>query len=308
MKEQKMPRKTSPTNKVRAFTLIELLVVIAIIAIVAAILFPVFAQARENARRSVCLSNSRQQGLALMMYVQDYDETFPSFWGSFGLATYITGTLDPGDFWGLEQPYAKSVDLYFCPDRIETGCFFLYPEPLLSMRCIGYGFNWGPVSSFGPDTEGGGLLTTASLYGTGSQAGAVFPGKRLAAVVTPAETFAQGDSGDTPWYSVTSLFELATYAGSTNSGMRHGGRFNMTYCDGHSKSMQWRGGNTNGAGFYCSSGDPTTCKIAVPKNQSDWSKWCVDPKAMLNTDVGTLECDQIVPYVLQNGNVTWFSD
>ena len=60
------------------FTLIELLVVIAIIAILAAILFPVFAQAREKARQSACLSNTRQIGTALSMYIQDYDEMTPS--------------------------------------------------------------------------------------------------------------------------------------------------------------------------------------------------------------------------------------
>jgi prepilin-type N-terminal cleavage/methylation domain-containing protein len=62
------------------FTLIELLVVIAIIAILAAILFPVFAQAREKARQSGCLSNLKQIGTALMMYTQDYDEAFPCTW------------------------------------------------------------------------------------------------------------------------------------------------------------------------------------------------------------------------------------
>ena len=65
------------SGKRAAFTLIELLVVIAIIAILAAILFPVFAQAREKARQSSCLSNEKQIGLAIMQYVQDFDETFP---------------------------------------------------------------------------------------------------------------------------------------------------------------------------------------------------------------------------------------
>ena len=64
----------------KAFTLIELLVVIAIIAILAAILFPVFAQAREKARQASCTSNVRQMALAALMYAQDYDETYPGMW------------------------------------------------------------------------------------------------------------------------------------------------------------------------------------------------------------------------------------
>ena len=69
--------RSSKRDSIRAFTLIELLVVIAIIAILAAILFPVFAQAREKARSISCLSNNRQIGIALFMYVQDNDEKYP---------------------------------------------------------------------------------------------------------------------------------------------------------------------------------------------------------------------------------------
>ncbi len=83
------------------FTLIELLVVIAIIAILAAILFPVFAQAREKARSTSCLSNMKQQGLALMMYAQDYDETLP--W-----AAYNPDGQPLTMWYDLAEPYVKS--------------------------------------------------------------------------------------------------------------------------------------------------------------------------------------------------------
>jgi prepilin-type N-terminal cleavage/methylation domain-containing protein/prepilin-type processing-associated H-X9-DG protein len=90
-----------------AFTLIELLVVIAIIAILAAILFPVFARARENARRASCMSNLKQMGIGMMMYVQDYDETFPSRYSvNNGVTEY---------WWMLLQPYTKSKQLFRCP-------------------------------------------------------------------------------------------------------------------------------------------------------------------------------------------------
>ncbi|MES2465045.1 MAG: DUF1559 domain-containing protein [Armatimonadota bacterium] len=88
-----------------AFTLIELLVVIAIIAILAAILFPVFAQAREKARQSSCSSNLKQIGLAIMQYTQDHDEMYPP-------AAYDSFQ---GGWPGMISPYCKSIDIFRCP-------------------------------------------------------------------------------------------------------------------------------------------------------------------------------------------------
>src|SRR5437773_130435 len=93
----------------RGFTLIELLVVIAIIAILAAILFPVFAQAREKARQSVCLSNCKQMGLGIMLYMQDYDDAYP-----------IGGrdsVQKPDRWYEFIAPYTKNKGVYVCPSR-----------------------------------------------------------------------------------------------------------------------------------------------------------------------------------------------
>lgn len=102
-----------PASKTHAgFTLIELLVVIAIIAILAAILFPVFAQAREKARAISCLSNVKQQSLALLMYSQDYDETFAL--NDMESATDVT--VYDRSWVHYVQPYMKNLGINLCPD------------------------------------------------------------------------------------------------------------------------------------------------------------------------------------------------
>ena len=126
----------------RGFTLIELLVAIAIIAILAAILFPVFARARENARRASCMSNLKQIGLGFMQYTQDYDEKWPlvySYWNSTTLV-----------WWEDEvQPYIKSYQLFVCPSQdtpLSYGTYRPagYPNPLVTSYAanetvLGYG-------------------------------------------------------------------------------------------------------------------------------------------------------------------------
>jgi prepilin-type N-terminal cleavage/methylation domain-containing protein/prepilin-type processing-associated H-X9-DG protein len=122
----------------RGFTLIELLVVIAIIAILAAILFPVFAKAREKARSASCESNLKQISLAVLMYAQDYDEKFPRDW-------FVQCVTGPRPNWkDVIEPYIKNFQIFACPStdfgaetcRVEHGRG-------LGVIVAGYGCNCG---------------------------------------------------------------------------------------------------------------------------------------------------------------------
>ena len=136
-----------------AFTLIELLVVIAIIAILAAILFPVFAQAKAAAKKTVCLSDAKQEALAADMYANDYDDTFPyNAPGQIGITyygePYINGAMDPAAETNWVRgvyPYIKNFGLYLCPNAQDLdgndgwGCFEINGKP--TTFCSSAAFN-----------------------------------------------------------------------------------------------------------------------------------------------------------------------
>jgi prepilin-type N-terminal cleavage/methylation domain-containing protein len=131
----------------RGFTLIELLVVIAIIAILAAILFPVFAQARESARQTTCLSNQKQIGLSVAMYTQDYDSTFPAqstdnLWivaAGGKVTTYVDELL----------PYEKNQNIWICPSDLSNPSNDPHGKPTPKPPAVGYHMNGNLITKTG---------------------------------------------------------------------------------------------------------------------------------------------------------------
>lgn len=241
-----------PSRK-SGFTLIELLVVIAIIAILAAILFPVFALAREKARQTASLSNLKQLGLAFQMYAQDYDEVLPPA-ASAGMA----GTTTPDNFgafrwpW-LTLPYVKSMALYRSPsDAIDLAGTFC-GGGCRDLQNPSYGYLWGLFPSYGynwwylaPDTripQGQNPATASTTYSRAVS---------LAALGSPSETVELADSIWAPRAEPTNLgmgyfilYPPFTWMGAppltmTSYGYvwpRHTNHANTTFVDGHVKAL-----------------------------------------------------------------------
>ena len=202
----------------KAFTLIELLVVIAIIAILAAILFPVFAKAREKARMSSCLSNTKQIGLAILQYCNDYDETYP--------LGRQAGSTNP---WSMTvQPYMKSTQVFACPSDTSN------TRPTKrSYACNGSQNN---------SLTGGGLM--------GDQYA-----QSLAAVNNPASTivvteswrnYLVTDGGGSIWHNgdhtlVNNVQVAQLSVLQSNGATYHMGdnRIMFAFCDGHSKALRY---------------------------------------------------------------------
>jgi prepilin-type N-terminal cleavage/methylation domain-containing protein/prepilin-type processing-associated H-X9-DG protein len=190
----------------RAFTLIEILVVVAILAILAAILFPVFAQAREKARQASCLSNTKQIGLAALLYAQDFDETLPP-WRVSNLLYWVGGRPAPSGpldkTRGLIWPYIKSGSLHRCPSYV------------------------------------GGQHLGGTGYGLNAHVSQV----PLARLEKPAEVLLFTDAGipnfPTPGQTGETIVVRAPYlwVPSPEIDFRHQGAANLVWGDGHAKTV-----------------------------------------------------------------------
>ena len=207
----------------KAFTLIELLVVIAIIAILAAILFPVFARARENARRASCLSNMKQMGLGIIQYTQDYDEKYPARYFGNG-----NGEAFEFNSWRrVTFPYVKSTQIYSCPSNTNNNV----PAYDSRVNPMPVGAPIFPVSYSingldRPDllsTVGNGYGKTPARRENGGDAAPL----SLSAVGDTAGTILVGESDNI--YS-----ELVPWAGFRG----HLGTCNFMFADGHAKAIK----------------------------------------------------------------------
>jgi prepilin-type N-terminal cleavage/methylation domain-containing protein/prepilin-type processing-associated H-X9-DG protein len=217
----------------RAFTLIELLVVIAIIAILAAILFPVFARAKEAAKASACLSNVKQMGLGVMLYIGDYDDTYPitAYLGSENGATPCIMTS-----FQEVQPYQKNAQLVVCPSDSEVLNF--------EVAAVGMGVPAG-LCDAQPDVSKMSYQPNITLIDWGA----------YNYLVNPTPPYATGltvhNASDVGFPADTAVFADATIAvagyGTANyvtyqipTQPRHTQRSNVVWADGHAKSVPAR--------------------------------------------------------------------
>jgi prepilin-type N-terminal cleavage/methylation domain-containing protein/prepilin-type processing-associated H-X9-DG protein len=255
-------------RRLNGFTLIELLVVIAIIAILAAILFPVFAQAREKARQTTCASNLKQMGLALLQYSEDNDEVFPTV----GANNSSSGNAYWAIGWqGLLMPYCKSTEMFVCPSHQETlysydGTIPAYegnPQsgdglaPVTADGSEDYVVNsWAKDGAWDAAGKGDGAFAQWSYPPNNNH-----PGVGLAQMTAPASTIAiletntytdMVDMGTCPtfdwsgWqeddFQINRTSNEAAYGGGGNGSecgpwAGHTSHGNYLFCDGHVKAL-----------------------------------------------------------------------
>jgi prepilin-type N-terminal cleavage/methylation domain-containing protein/prepilin-type processing-associated H-X9-DG protein len=223
----------------KGFTLIEILVVITIISLLAAILFPVFARAREKARQASCMSNLKQIGVAAAMYAQDYDEMYlPATPGGCDFGSNRTSCFT---WQNLAFPYVKNTQLFMCPSGPSPSKidYNPWPYPGASVAYSSYTYNaittsvWpsGYSSLYTGFYKANGPLSLAAVQSPATKifildaaGGATYSEPRVADYRSQSDSF----SGATP----------STYEGGstyTRVSARHSGGFNALYADGHVK-------------------------------------------------------------------------
>jgi prepilin-type N-terminal cleavage/methylation domain-containing protein/prepilin-type processing-associated H-X9-DG protein len=220
----------------RGFTLIELLVVIAVIAILAAILFPVFAQAREKARSAHCQSNLKQLATAIVMYSQDYDSHWvPAYYYPAG-----QGNAALGLYWwyDLIQPYARSYDVWICPSWHASYDFGRKPLPADRPKPLrfSYAFNEVAFNAIDPIQRGnwtsppnaGGYTINVNTTPTDSE------------IENPAQLIAAVDSYDIEIWSLqmTDMPSWTDHKPDGSTRKQHGGVMNVVFADGHVKGVR----------------------------------------------------------------------
>lgn len=224
----------------RGFTLIELLVVIAIIAILAAILFPVFAKAREKARQTSCLSNVKQLALGCLMYSQDYDNILP------GPRLGADCNNHSGVMWGAGVfPYVKNTQLYYCPSRDNCG---------------GWG---GPWNQCGNSNAAGRAVVQGTTYGINCPGLGSGMGKKEASIIKPAELFLLGESynGCGFWRP----FRQNPNGSCVGAYIEvHNGGINVAYCDGHAKWLNSNAAHARTQSHMTSSLPWANVEVTVP--------------------------------------------
>jgi prepilin-type N-terminal cleavage/methylation domain-containing protein/prepilin-type processing-associated H-X9-DG protein len=250
-----LQKKQGACHRKNGFTLIELLVVIAIIAILAAILFPVFARARENARRSSCQSNLKQIGLGLLQYTQDYDEQLAStYYYPDGVtnASWYSNNTNVYKWMDAIYPYVKSEQIFDCPSADTAGSYkYTYYKNLPS---------GGPTS---PAHQSFGSYGLSQAYWGGGPGDADGPaagenrGRSLSSIQAPTTTVWITDSVYDPRTTSRETYRVAGFGNNNQlqylsertprllsgefSGAipdRHLETTNVLYVDGHVKAQK----------------------------------------------------------------------
>lgn len=279
----------SKNTRVRSgFTLIELLVVIAIIAILAAILFPVFAQAREKARSSSCLSNQKQIATAILSYTQDYDESYPLAYGKYNGAwasgygasfpakwdTPVDAGFDANSeaAWANSiQPYIKSIELFRCPSASEVTLGWSATPSRSNPGFSSYAYNGllmsSPLAAVNAPAD---VIMVSEAQGKTAYEGVALANPRLICPNANEECVYKPRSGGACQTGNGGTGATGTY-GDAATRWVHSNGMNFTFADGH---VKWRRLGASIGGATNARVDPWTLYKDNGTSNTAWTNGC----------------------------------